>query len=271
MINSIVAIRFGIVALLLVAWFVVVTIYPAMTFYISTPIDVCASLYTMISEEGYVVDVATTAAEAGTGIVLGFTTGVVIGLVLWMNRTLGRALEPVLVALAAIPVLALAPLAIIWLGVGMQMKVVLAALGVFFVAVRATYDGARNSYEQYASGLMIKPSPRPSIVTKVVLPGAFAWVLGGMRTSVGVGLLGAFIGEFITSERGLGHLILRSTGLYNMSRAISAAFGIVLLAVVFDYLGALIETHRRWIVQAISVPRDIWTKRVAPRLDTRVL
>ena len=96
------------------------------------------------------------------------------------------------------------------------------------------------------------------IFFKVVIPGSLDWMFSSMRLNVGFGLLGAFIGEFIASDKGLGYLILRASALYNVPRALAAAVGIAVLALLLDWGARWIEKHRHVVVQLISVPRLLW-------------
>ena len=72
------------------------------------------------------------------------------------------------------------------------------------------------------------------------------------------GLLGALIGEFIASDVGLGHLMLKASGLYNVPRAFAAAFGITILAIALEGCGRFVENHRQYLMQWLSVPRCLW-------------
>jgi NitT/TauT family transport system permease protein len=81
-----------------------------------------------------------------------------------------------------------------------------------------------------------------------------------MRVNIGLSLLGAFIGEFIASDRGLGYLILRASNLYNVPRALAAGVGILILAIGLEALGRAIERKRYVLVQLISVPRILWSR-----------
>jgi NitT/TauT family transport system permease protein len=91
------------------------------------------------------------------------------------------------------------------------------------------------------------------------VPGSVDWVLNSMRLNIGFGLMGAFIGEFIASERGLGHLVLKASGLYNVPRALAATLGITLLAWVLDLCASEIEKRRHALVQVLAVPRRLWS------------
>jgi NitT/TauT family transport system permease protein len=103
-------------------------------------------------------------------------------------------------------------------------------------------------------------APRSLIFIKAIIPGSLNGVLQSMRLNIGLGLLGAFLGEFIASQAGLGYIILRASSLYDIPRAYAAAIGIGILALVFDRVAALVEDKSLRIVEIVSVPRIAWKK-----------
>ena len=168
----------------------------------------------------------TTGSEAVAGIVMGTMIGASFGLSLWYSKAVEQTVRPFIIALGTLPILAFAPLMIVWFGIGWGMKVALAAFSTVFIAYDQAYRGAKLTSSESVDVLKGMNASQNQIFFKVVVPGAFSWVLSSMRLNVGIGLLGAFIGEFIASDRGLGYLILRASGLYNIPRAFAAAMGI---------------------------------------------
>jgi NitT/TauT family transport system permease protein len=149
---------------------------------------------------------------------------------------------------------------IIWFGIGIEMKIALAALSTLFISFNQAHRGATSVSKEYVEVMTGMDAPRSKTFLKVIIPGSMDWMFSSMRLNVGFGLLGAFIGEFIASDQGLGYLILRASALYNVPRALAAAAGIALLALALDTIGRWVEAHRYVIVQSISVPRLIWRR-----------
>jgi NitT/TauT family transport system permease protein len=147
---------------------------------------------------------------------------------------------------------------ILWFGVGFNMKVALAVFSTMFVAFSQAFRGATSVGQEYIDHMLGMRATKAQIFRKIVVPGSLEWVFSSMRLNVGFALLGAFIGEFIASSSGLGYVILRASSLYNVPRAIAAAVGVVILGLVFDYLGSLVERKRLTIIQVVTVPRVIW-------------
>ena len=133
---------------------------------------------------------------------------------------------------------------IIWFGTGLLSKVVMSAFAVFFVSLSQAYDGARHCAAQhthYARSLGISNF---RLLRKIIIPGALRWVTAGLRISIGLALVGAFIGEFVSSDAGLGHYILKAGSLYDMPRVI---FGVILIsisALTMTGLVGLIERYK---------------------------
>jgi NitT/TauT family transport system permease protein len=187
--------------------------------------------------------IAVTIYEAVLGLLVGSIIGTVLGLVLWSNESLARLARPYIVLLGSIPIFAIAPMLIIWFGTGLLSKVIMSAFSVFFVALGQAYDGARfcaSEYSQYATTL---GAPRLMVLRKVVVPGALRWVAAGFKISIGLALVGAFIGEFVSSEAGLGHYILTAGSLYDMPRVL---FGVALISLLALALTWIVWLGERW-------------------------
>lgn len=186
-------------------------------------------------------DMATTVTEAALGLVAGSLLGTLIGLLLWTNESIARVSRPYIVVIGSIPIFAIAPMLIIWFGTGLLSKAVMSAFAVFFVSLSQAYDGARicsAQHSHYARSLGVS---NLQMIQKIILPGALRWVTAGLKLSVGLALIGAFIGEFVSSQAGLGHYILKAGSLYDMPRVL---FGIILISII-----ALIMTGIIWLVE----------------------
>lgn len=230
-------------------------------FLVGSPTAVFHEFFDLLANHGLWVHFAVTGSEAVLGLVIGTVIGSVSGLSLWYSEATARVVRPFILAFGSLPIFAFAPLMIVWFGVGFGMKVALAGFSTVFVAFNQGYRGATLVANDYVDTLRGMNASRAQIFRKVIVPGSIDWVLASMRLNIGFGLLGAFIGEFIAADRGLGYLILRAGGLYNVPRALAAGVGIIVLAVGLDALGRVIETRRYGLVQLISVPRVLWSRR----------
>ncbi len=186
-------------------------------------------------------DIYVTACESILGLLLGSTIGTLIGLLLWFNEVIARMSRPYIVVLGSVPIFAIAPMLIIWFGTGLLSKVVMSAFAVFFVALVQAYDGARYCSAEYSLYARTLGTSRFMLVVKIIIPGALRWVSAGFKISIGLAILGAFIGEFVSSQAGLGHYILAAGSLYDMARVM---FGVLLISTL-----ALILTSIVWIIE----------------------
>jgi len=243
----------------LVVWECVGRSSPFWRFLIGTPTAVARELWDLIAHHGLWEHFVVTGSEAVLGMVIGTVIGSMGGLLLWYSDTAARVARPFILTLGSLPIFAFAPLMIVWFGVGFEMKVALAAFSTVFVAFTQGYRGATLVATDYVDTLRGMNASRGQMFRKVIVPGSIDWVLASARLNVGFGLLGAFIGEFIASDRGLGYLILRAGGLYNVPRALAAGAGIAVLALSLDALARGIERKRHIIVQVIGVPRMLWS------------
>jgi NitT/TauT family transport system permease protein len=227
-------------------------------FLIGTPLTIFREFKQLLLFESLHYHFLVTSGEALIGLIIGTVVGAGVGLSLWYSETAAATARPFIITLGTLPIFAFAPLMIVWFGIGFSMKVALATFSTVFVAFNQAYRGATLVSQEYVDVLRGMNASRHQIFTKVIIPGSLDWVLSSMRLNVGFALLGAFIGEFVASDRGLGYLILRAAGLYNIPRALAAAVGITVLALSLDFAARYVEGHRHVLVQILSVPRSIW-------------
>ncbi|MEN3281407.1 MAG: NitT/TauT family transport system permease protein [Solirubrobacteraceae bacterium] len=190
---------------------------------------------------------ALTLGETAVGFAIGNLVGISIGLLLWYWPTLARVLDPFLVALGAIPILALAPLLIVWFGTGFSSKVILAALSCVLVALTQAYRGARSVDGDLIRLMESFGARKPVIFRKMVLPSAASSVAAALKLNIGFALIGAVIGEFISSDQGLGHIILVAGANFNLPLVILGVLCLSFLAIVMNLaVGALERYLLRW-------------------------
>ena len=187
-------------------------------------------------------DIGTTLAEAVGGLVAGTLIGTLLGLLFWANQRLDWLTRPYLIVFGALPVFALAPMLIIWFGTGLLSKVVMAGFAVVFVSMTQAYEGAKAAATRFADLPRALGASRWRTIRLVIIPAAWQWVLTGFKLSVGLALVGAFIGEFVSAEAGLGHYILKAGALYDTPRVI---FGLILLSLLGLALTTLADRLRR--------------------------
>jgi NitT/TauT family transport system permease protein len=176
---------------------------------------------------------------------LGNVAGIILGLFLAFFPILQRIAKPYIVACGAIPIFSIAPMMIIWFGIGFPAKVMMAFFSVFLVATVQAYTGAVEIEPDYLKLLKSMRASRRQIFFKVALPSSVSWVIASLKLTIGFSLLGAFIGEFISAERGLGYRILKEGGTYNIPGVLAALALIVFVAILLNEAVEMVSTRLR--------------------------
>ena len=216
--------RISLLALIFIVWENAGRASNDVFFVLGTPTAVLKELYVLVMQDRFHMHFIYTAGEALSGLLLGTITGSLLGLSLWLSRTAAEVARPFLLSLGTFPVFAFAPLMIIWFGIGFFMKAALAFLAVLFVAFSKSYEGATSVAEEHIDTLRAMRASKPQIFRKIIVPGSLESVLGNMGLNVGLALLGAFIGEFIAAEQGLGYLILQAGNVYDVPRCCNVRY-----------------------------------------------
>jgi NitT/TauT family transport system permease protein len=197
-----------------------------------SPAGVVASAARMWSDGSLVADTALTAGETVAGFVLGTLLGTFVGLVLWASRFAARVVDPIAVAFNAVPKIALGPMIIIWLGAGVSSKIALAFVSTAVVALLAAYAATREIDPDLLTLFRCFGASRAQTFGKLVLPAALPLVFGAMRINVGFALVGAVVGEFISSQAGIGHDVFVAGNLFDLNTVWVGIFALSLIAAV---------------------------------------
>lgn len=193
-------------------------------------------------KQGYLINHTwITFIETILGFFLGNITGIAIGLSLWGWKSMARLLRPYIIALGSIPVFAIAPVMIVWFGIGIFSKIMMAALSTVVVALVQSFQGAMSVDEKYLEQMQVLGASKGQTFRKVVFPSSLVWVFSSLKLNIGFALLGAFIGEFISAEAGLGYFILKSSGLYDMANVFAGLIMMMILAIGLSKILGMIE------------------------------
>jgi NitT/TauT family transport system permease protein len=199
-------------------------------FWISSPSAIWRQLWEWIVTGELWMHVQITMTETLMGFVFGAVSGVAVGLALGLNRRVAAILDPFIIALNSLPKIALAPLFILWFGVGLLSKVVLATFVVFFLVFYSTYAGTLAVEDELVDVLRLMGATRLQIIRKVILPSVLLWIFTGMKISVPYALIGAVVGEMMVSNKGIGYLIQAAAGEYDTDGVFAALFVLMIIA-----------------------------------------
>ncbi|WP_205712381.1 ABC transporter permease [Euzebya rosea] len=196
---------------------------------------------------GYIwVHLGATLREMGLGLLAGSVLGIVVGFVLGRAGMLAAIADPFITAVYSLPKLALAPLFILWFGIGLLSKVVLVGLIVFFLVFFNTYAGVRDVDRLYINALKIMGGNRRDVYLKVILPSSSIWVFTGLKVAVPYALIGAIVGELISSSQGLGYIINNASSFFDTTGVLAGLVYVAAIAITVNYLVGVAE--RRFMV-----------------------
>ncbi len=205
-------------------------------FFISNPIDVATRLWDWIRNGSIFWHIWATVYATTLGFFIGAVGGAILGIWLGLSPFASRLLNPYLNALNALPKVALAPLFVLWFGLGIESKVALAAVLVLFLVFLNTYAGVREVDQDLIDGARLMRASRRQVIFKVVIPSAMSWVFAGLKISVPYALIGAVLGEMIAANRGLGYLVQYSGAQFDTAGVFAVLIVIALLAVALNYV-----------------------------------
>ena len=238
--------RLLLLAAALVAWQLMSGTVLDKTF-VSDPVDVWHQLTTWSSDGTLWSNTWITLKEVVLGFVFGSVAGAIAGFLVASARLLARVLDPFIMGLYSIPKVALAPLFIVWFGIGMEMKVVLAAATVFFLVFINTAHGVREIDPELLDSVRLMGGRQRDLLLKVVLPGSMSGLITGLRVSVPYALIGAVIGELVASNQGLGYLIDDSASQFDIAGVFAALIVLSVIAAVLNQgVTLLARRSNRW-------------------------
>ena len=216
-------------------------------FWISSPSLVAVRLWQWSIDGTLWPQLETTLTEAGYGFLIGASAGIVIGLILGQTRRVTQVLEPVIFALYSLPRIALAPLFLLWFGIGIESKVVLSATSVFFLVFYNTFSGVRDVDQDLLNAVRIMGGTRRHELTNVIIPATTYWVFVGLKISVPYAIIGAVVGEMVASNRGLGYLMQNASGEFDTTGVFVALVVLAAISIVLNELLSLAEKRAiRW-------------------------
>lgn len=216
-------------------------------FFVSKPSAIGVMLWDELFEASFWNDLWVTWLEMAGGYAIGGFGGVVLGVLLARWPVAAQVLDPMFVALNSIPRIALAPLLIIWFGIDMASKIVLAATLVFFLTFFNTLAGILNVESGLINVARVQGATQWQIFAKVMLPGATSWIMTGLRTALPFALIGVIVGEFLAASVGLGYRLNQYSTTYNTTGTMAMLF--VMMAMMMFLNGVMIRIERvllRW-------------------------
>jgi NitT/TauT family transport system permease protein len=239
--------QLGAFAVLLAIWEAAGRVGMLNPLYMPSPSGIAAALAELFADGRIWPHLVATFTAALGGLALGIAVGILLGVVAALVRFVAELLEPVMTVLNAIPRVILAPLFVIWLGIGPASKVALSFILVAVLIFFAVFTGIRQVDRTLVERVLTLGGDRWSVVRHVYLPSVTAWVLGSLKVAVGFAFTGACVGEFVAASRGLGYLLSFAQSTYNAALMFALILLILLVVLlIFAVAGQLERYLLRW-------------------------
>lgn len=220
-------------------------------FFTSYPTEILKDMYEFIKSGDLAYHTIITLREAFLGLVLGTMGGILLGVLFGQFTVIGKLFTPILTAINGIPQLTLAPVYVLWFGLGLTSKVFLAGLMVFFCVFFSTYNAIRNTEQKLIESAHILGAGSVQTLWYVIIPYCMPWILSGIRSGVGACMVGAIIGEYMGASGGFGWMVTYATSFFMIRRVMSC---ILVLLVVGLVLNRVLDMAERrilcWKVEA---------------------
>jgi NitT/TauT family transport system permease protein len=230
----VIAERWTVVVLLLVAWELAPALGLVDPFFTSCPSDIVLRLADWLATGKLAEDLLASTEEAAAGFVIGSLLGMAAGLLCGLVRPAAGSLVPLLTIGNALPKLAFAPLLIAWFGFGMSSKIALAAGVVFFFVFFGVYGGLRNSDPLVLANARMLGGGGWNLLRHVYLPSAIGWIVASLRLGVSYAFAAAVVAEYLGADRGLGFAIVYGKNMLDMTDVFAGLAVITALVGVAD-------------------------------------
>ncbi|MCB1910137.1 MAG: ABC transporter permease [Rhodocyclaceae bacterium] len=210
-------------------------------FFFGEPFKVFGVLWHWFTSGEIFPHLGVTLVETVLAFVFGALLGLVIGLWLALNPTASRLADPYIKAANAMPRVVLAPIFAVWFGLGIWSKVALGVTLVFFIVFFNVYQGIREVSPVLLANARVLGANARQLLRTVYLPSATSWVFSSLHTSVGMAFVGAVVGEYLGSARGVGYLILQAEGVFDINTVFAGMLVLTAFALVLDQAVGVVE------------------------------
>ena len=254
--NNMRAWQLGLLALILTVW-QLASRDQQIAFFLGEPVKVAGRVWSWFMPFGFepsilfpdglpgradiYLHLGTTLLETVLAFVIGTALGLVCGLWLALAPTAGAILDPYIKAANSMPRVILAPIFSLWLGLGIWSKVALAVTLVFFIVFFNVYQGVKEVSPVVLNNARMLGASQRQLLRTVYLPSATSWVFSSLHTSVGLAFVGAVVGEYLGSARGVGYLILQAEGTFDVNTVFAVIVVLTAFALALDAMVSRVE------------------------------
>jgi len=233
----------GLLFVIFGAWYVLTETGVLAPFFFGRPFKVAQVIWEWFTSGKIYPHLAITLVETILAFAVGSLLGLGIGLWLALTPLASALADPYIKAMNAMPRVILAPIFAVWFGLGITSKVALGVTLVFFVVFFNVYQGVKEvSPVVLANARMLGASKR-QLLRFIYLPSAMSWVFSSLHTAVGMAFVGAVVGEYLGSAKGVGYLILQAEGVFDIDTVIAGIFVLTVFALLLDYIVTRVEAQ----------------------------
>jgi NitT/TauT family transport system permease protein len=212
-------------------------------FFFGEPLKVLAVIGNWFVSGKIYPHLAITLWETVLAFAIGSVLGLVVGLWLALAPVASALADPYIKAANAMPRVILAPIFAVWFGLGVLSKVALGVTLVFFIVFFNVYQGVKEVSPVVLANARMLGASRRQLLRHIYLPSATSWVFSSLHTSVGMAFVGAVVGEYLGSAKGVGYLILQAEGVFDINTVFAGILVLTVFALLLDFVVSRIETR----------------------------
>jgi NitT/TauT family transport system permease protein len=233
-------------AALLIGWQELVNAKKLDKFFFSRPTDIAARIVEWLRSGSIWPHLLVTMEEAALAFALGAASGIALGFAMARARWLGELLDPYVKVLNALPRVVLAPIFLLWFGLGIWSKVALGVTVVFFIVFFNTYQGIKEVDPAVVNNARMLGASEWQLARHVLIPSALTWVFSSLNVSIGFAMIAVVVGEYLGSARGVGYLISQAEGTFDTTGVFA---GMAVLSAVVLLVGWGVGRLERWLLR----------------------
>jgi NitT/TauT family transport system permease protein len=228
------------------AWQILVTSGKLDKFFFSRPTDIAARIVTWLKTGSIWPHLLVTLEEAALAFAIGACAGIVGGFALARSPRLGALADPFIKILNALPRVVLAPIFLLWFGLGIWSKVALGVTVVFFIVFFNTFQGVRDVDRSVIDNARMLGASEWQLTRHVLIPSALTWVFSSLHISIGFAVIAVVVGEYLGSSRGVGYLISQAEGVFDTTGVFA---GMAVLSASVLLVGLGVDRLERWLLR----------------------
>jgi len=233
-------------AAMLLAWQGLVTAGIMDKFFFSRPSDIGLRVWQWISTGTVWAHLAVTIIEAALSFAIGVAAGITFGFLLARVNWLAELLDPYIRIANSLPRVVLAPIFLLWFGLGIWSKVALGVTVVFFIVFFNTFQGVREVDRVLLNNARMLGANERQLIRHVLIPSALTWIFSSLHISIGFAIIAVVVGEYLGASKGVGYVISQAEGVFDTTGVFA---GMTVLAAVVLAVGAVVNRAERWLLR----------------------